>query len=239
MTTSHGRLGLAVVIVTALMAPAQVVGQVSNTNPTGLFVYAAEDQKPEQQQADEMACYGWAGERSQFDPIRGAQKKNAGLADIEQKARQDAERIQLQADQQAQQIQQQSQAEAEAAAAQGQQRGGVLRGGARGAAVGAVGGAIAGDAGKGAAIGATTGGMVGGMKQRQTAQQSQQQAEQAQQQGQQQAQMSQQQGQQQIQQVWQQAEQQMAKVEGDFLGQIDTWERAYTVCLEGRGYGVN
>jgi hypothetical protein len=64
-------------------------------------------------------------------------------------------------------------------------------------------------------------------------------ARQPQQQGQQQAQMSQQQGQQQIQQVWQQAEQQMAKVEGDFLGQIDTWERAYTVCLEGRGYGVN
>ena len=31
----------------------------------------------------------------------------------------------------------------------------------------------------------------------------------------------------------------MAKVEQDFLGQIDTWERAYTVCLEGRGYKVN
>ena len=161
MPTSHCRLGLAVVIAAALMAPAQVLGQVSNTNPTGVFIYPAEDQKPEQQQADEMACYGWAGEHSQFDPIRGAQQKNAGLADIEQQARQDAERIQLQADQQAQQIQQQSQAEAEAAAAQGQQKGGVLRGGARGAAVGAVGGAIAGDAGKGAAIGAVVGGMAG------------------------------------------------------------------------------
>jgi hypothetical protein len=31
----------------------------------------------------------------------------------------------------------------------------------------------------------------------------------------------------------------MAKVEQDFLGQIDTWQRAYTVCLEGRGYKVN
>lgn len=239
MTSSHGRLGLAVVIATALMAPDPALGQASNTNPTGLFVYPAEDQAPEQQQQDELACYGWAGEHSQFDPIPGAQQKNAQLADIEQQARQETERIQLQTDQQTQQIQQQSQAEAEAAAAQGQQRGGVLRGGARGAAVGAVGGAIAGDAGKGAAIGAATGGMVGGIRQRQGQQQAQQHAEQAQQQGQQQAQMTQEQAQQQTQQVWQQAEQQMAKVEGDFLGQVDTWERAYTVCLEGRGYKVN
>ena len=52
-------------------------------------------------------------------------------------------------------------------------------------------------------------------------------------------QLEQEQAQQQIQQVWQQAEQQIAKVEGDFLGQVDTWERAYTVCLEGRDYKVN
>ena len=62
MTTSHGRLGLAVVLAAALMAPGQALGQVSNTNPTGLFVYPAEDQEPEQQQQDEMECYGWAGQ---------------------------------------------------------------------------------------------------------------------------------------------------------------------------------
>jgi len=207
MTTSHNRLGLAVVIAAALVAPGQALGQTSNTNPTGLFVYPAEGQEPEQQRQDEQECYGWAGEQSQFDPVVGAQQKNAQVAEIEQQAGQEAEQIQQQAEQQAQQIQQQSQADAEAAAAQGESK--------------------------------KKRGIVGGMRRNQKQQAANQQAQQVQQQGQQQAQMTQDQSQQQIQQVWQQAEQQTSKVEQDFLGQMEAWERGYTVCLEGRDYKVN
>lgn len=239
MVNRYHRTALIVMTLVALATPALALGQVSNTNPTGLFVYPAEGQEAEQQQQDELACYGWAGERSQFDPIAAAQEKNAQLAEIDRQAQQQVTQIQQQADQQSQQIQQQSQAEAEAAAAQSQQRGGVLRGGARGAAVGAVGGAIAGDAGTGAAVGAAAGGMVGGMRQRQSRQQAEQQAQQAQAQGQQQTQMTQEQAQLQIDQVWQQAGADAARLEEGFQGQVENWERAFTVCLEGRGYRVN
>ncbi|MGK7914160.1 MAG: glycine zipper domain-containing protein [Prochloraceae cyanobacterium] len=85
--------------------------------------------------------------------------------------------------------------------------GGVLRGAARGAAVGAATGAIAGDAGKGAAIGATTGGFIGGIRNRE--QQRRQQAQQA-----------------------EAAQQQAASYEN----QRNRYDRAYAVCLEGRGY---
>lgn len=88
-------------------------------------------------------------------------------------------------------------------------QGGVVRGGARGAAVGAVGGAIAGDTGKGAAIGAATGVLVGGMRQRD--QQRQQ----------------------------HQAEQQWAQQEAaTYTKNRDGYNRAYSACLEGKGYTV-
>jgi hypothetical protein len=87
---------------------------------------------------------------------------------------------------------------------------GAVGGAARGAAGGAIIGAIAGDAGKGAAIGAVGGGMMGGMRRRDR--QRQQQSEQQQ---------------------WEQ--QQMAQ----YQQQRSQYNRAYSACLEGRGYSVN
>lgn len=80
----------------------------------------------------------------------------------------------------------------------------------KGALVGVTVGAIAGDAGKGAAIGAGTGALVGGMSKRN---QQQQQAQQ--------------------QQAW--ANQQAA----NYAQQQANFNRAYTVCLQGRGYTVS
>ena len=90
------------------------------------------------------------------------------------------------------------------------QQGGVGRGAARGAATGAVIGQIADDdPGKGAAIGAASGALVGGMRRRD--QQRQQ----------------------------QQAEQQWAQQEtANYENQRNNYNRAYSACLEGRGYTV-
>ncbi len=92
---------------------------------------------------------------------------------------------------------------------QSAQGGGAVGGAARGAALGAVGGAIAGDAGKGAAIGAGVGGLGGAMGKRQ----GRRQQEQAQQ---------------------DQASQQKAEQEQKRA----TFNRAYSACLEGRGYTI-
>jgi hypothetical protein len=89
------------------------------------------------------------------------------------------------------------------------QQGGVVRGAARGATVGVVGGAIAGDAGKGAAIGAASGALIGGMRRR-----------------------DQQRRQQQAQDQW--AQQQAAQ----YSQSRNTYNRAFSACLEGRGYTV-
>jgi hypothetical protein len=96
-------------------------------------------------------------------------------------------------------------------------RGGFLRGGARGAAIGAVGGAIGGDAGKGAAIGAATGAMIGGIRRR----------DQMERQAQQQSSYQQQQ-------AAAQANQGSANT-----AQRNSYNRALTACLQGRGYTVN
>ena len=89
------------------------------------------------------------------------------------------------------------------------QKGGVVKGAARGALVGVAVGAIAGDAGQGAAIGAAGGGLFGGMRRRD--QQKQQ----------------------------QQAEQQWAQEQtANYSNQRNAYNRAYGVCLEGRGYTV-
>ena len=90
------------------------------------------------------------------------------------------------------------------------QQGGVGRGAARGAATGAIVGQIADDdPGKGAAIGAASGALVGGMRRRD------QQAQQ------------------------QQAQQQWAQQEtANYENQRNNYNRAYSACLEGRGYTV-
>lgn len=96
-------------------------------------------------------------------------------------------------------------------------KGGRLRGAARGAAGGAAIGAIAGDAGTGAAIGSAAGTMRGGMKQRQANAQSKQQAEA-------QAAAAQKKATEQL---------QAQHAEG-----IDTFQRAFSACMDARGYSV-
>ena len=88
-------------------------------------------------------------------------------------------------------------------------KGGLVRGAGRGAVVGVAVGAIAGDAGKGAAIGAASGGLVGGMRRKdQVASQ-------------------------------QKAEDQWAKDQTEnYVRKRSEYDRAYSVCLEGKGYTV-
>ncbi|MEN8167059.1 MAG: glycine zipper family protein [Pseudomonadota bacterium] len=87
--------------------------------------------------------------------------------------------------------------------------GGLLGGAARGAALGAVGGAIAGDAGKGAAIGAATGGLFGGMRRR-SSERTHAQAQ----------------------------HNRESQHKAELQQKRSTYNRAYTACLEGRGYTV-
>jgi hypothetical protein len=98
-------------------------------------------------------------------------------------------------------------------------QGGVVRGGARGAAGGAAIGAIAGNAGKGAAIGAATGGAVGGIRQRRNAQ-------------------SQAAAQQQAYQEEAASNQQASQQEAADQQKIDAYNRAFSACMEGKGYTV-
>ena len=96
-------------------------------------------------------------------------------------------------------------------------QGGLLRGATRGAAVGVVGGAIGGNAGKGAAIGAATGSLIGGMRRRdQTVRMEQEQRNYEQQQA--------------------SAQSQQGAINAQ---QRQTYNRAATACLQGRGYTVN
>lgn len=90
--------------------------------------------------------------------------------------------------------------------------GSVVRGGAGGAALGAAVGGIAGGwsgAGKGAAIGALTGGVFGGLRSRA-----------------------------QNQQISQSQQQQAAQQSAQYRQKQDTYNRAYSVCLEAKGYMV-
>ena len=95
--------------------------------------------------------------------------------------------------------------------------GGRVRGAARGAAGGAAVGAIAGDAGKGAAAGAVLGTMKGGMTQRQANAQSKQQSA-------------------------AQTAAAQKKAEEQLLLQhqegVDTFQRAFSACMDARGYSV-
>lgn len=87
------------------------------------------------------------------------------------------------------------------------------RGAVGGAAVGAVGGAIGGNAGKGAAIGAATGVVAGGIRRREAQGQAAAQQQQAATQEQQQAQAS-------------------------VAQQKATYNKAFSACMEGKGYTV-
>lgn len=113
----------------------------------------------------------------------------------------------------------QKKAEQEAAADNAKQvKGGRVRGAARGAAGGAAVGAIADDeAGKGAAAGAAAGTMVGGAKQRRANKAAKQQAAQA---------------------TAQQQQQEEAQAKAVHQQGIDTFKRAFSACMDARGYSI-
>jgi hypothetical protein len=92
-------------------------------------------------------------------------------------------------------------------------KGSRLKGAGRGAAGGAVIGAVTGNAGRGAAIGATVGTMRGGRQVRQGKAQAEQDYQQAQ----------------------AQAQQQAASADKQ---KIATFKKAFSVCVQGRGYSV-
>lgn len=113
----------------------------------------------------------------------------------------------------------QKKAEQQAAADNAKQaKGGRVKGAAKGAAGGAAIGAIADDeAGKGAAAGAAAGTMVGGAKQRRANKASKQQAAQA---------------------TAQQQQQQEAQVNAAHQQGIDAFKRAFSACMDSRGYSI-
>lgn len=96
-------------------------------------------------------------------------------------------------------------------------KGGAVKGSAKGAAGGAAIGAIAGDAGTGAAIGATAGAVRGRRQQKKAEKVAQQQAAQQTAQAQQQAQ---------------------AEAQAQHQGTLDTFRRAFSACMDARGYSV-
>ncbi len=96
-------------------------------------------------------------------------------------------------------------------------KGGRVKGAAKGAAAGAAIGGVAGDAGTGAGTGAVVGTMAGGAKQRRANKQAKQQAA---------ANTA----------AAQQNEEAQAKQA--YAGQIDTFKRAFSSCMDARGYSV-
>jgi hypothetical protein len=115
-----------------------------------------------------------------------------------------------------------SSAEIQAAQAQGaesaeQAKGGRARGAARGAAGGAVVGAIAGDAGKGAAIGATVGTVRGGRQQRQANAASKEAG---------------------ANQAGAQVQNEYKQQKAAYNQQMGNYKRAFSACIDSRGYSV-
>ena len=108
-------------------------------------------------------------------------------------------------------------AQNQAAESAPEQQGGRARGAARGAAKGAVIGGIAGDAGKGAAIGATAGTVRGGRQQRQANAAAKEQA---------------------AADAGAQVNQQYQKQKGAYNQQMGNFKRAFSACMEAKGYSV-
>jgi hypothetical protein len=96
-------------------------------------------------------------------------------------------------------------------------KGGTVRGSAGGAAGGAAIGAAAGDAGKGAAIGATTGAVVGRRRQKRAKAEAQKQASQETAQSQQKAQ---------------------AEASAQHQASLDSFKKAFSACMDARGYSI-
>ena len=173
-------LTVALVLAAVSQAGAQVAAQGGTSSTVtlagiGMYVYPANDQTPEQQQADEAACTDWAEAQTGLTLQAGS---------VDQQAAADAA--------------QQQAADATTGAAVG--------GAARGAVAGVAIGAIAGDAGKGAAIGAVAGGIRGRRAKKSVEAEA--------------------------------AYAGAAQAEGQNQEAIDSFKKAASVCLEGRGYTV-
>ena len=108
-------------------------------------------------------------------------------------------------------------AQAQAAESAPEQRGGRARGAARGAAKGAVVGGIVGDAGKGAAVGATVGTVRGGRQQRQANAAAKDQA---------------------AANAGSQVQQQYQNQKAAYDQQMANFKRAFSACMESKGYSV-
>jgi len=108
-------------------------------------------------------------------------------------------------------------AQAQGAASAPQAKGGRARGAARGAAGGAMLGAIGGDAGKGAAMGATVGTVRGGRQQRQANAAAKEQG---------------------ASQAGAQIQQEHSQQRAAYDQQIGSFKRAFSACLDSRGYSV-
>jgi hypothetical protein len=142
--------------------PSQPAAGKTISSQLGLHAFPAKGQSREQQQTDEIACYGWAKQDTSFDPL-------AALTAAAQSSNNSA-------------------ANSGATPASGTPQGAGAKGAARGAAAGAAVGAAAGDPGRGAAIGAAGGGIRGRIAQKRAQAEAQQKSQQAaQQQAQQQA----------------------------------------------------
>jgi hypothetical protein len=115
--------------------------------------------------------------------------------------------------------QEQEAAQKQAAQQAGQQtpKGGAVKGSVKGAAGGAAIGAIAGDAGTGAAVGATVGAVHGRRQQKKAQKQAQQQA---------------------AQQTAEAQQQSQAQANAEHQGALDTFKRAFSACMDARGYSV-
>jgi len=96
-------------------------------------------------------------------------------------------------------------------------KGGAVKGSAKGAAGGAAIGAIAGDAGTGAAIGATAGAVRGRRQQKKAQKETQQQA---------------------AQQTAQAQQQSQAQANAQHQQTLDTFKRAFSACMDARGYSI-
>jgi len=108
-------------------------------------------------------------------------------------------------------------AQAQAADAAPEAKGGRARGAAKGALGGAVIGGIAGNAGAGAAVGATVGTVHGGRKQRKANEASKEQASE---------------------QAGAQVQQQYQSEKTGYNQKMDTFKRAFSACMDARGYSV-
>ena len=63
-------------------ADAQEAQTKSLSQSLGVFVYPGQGQTPEQQQADENECYGWAGETTGIDPFQPGNSAPAEVSGI-------------------------------------------------------------------------------------------------------------------------------------------------------------